>query len=325
MKAIVQNAYGSPDVLMLKDLGMPVVKANEVLVRVNAAALNAGDIFSMRGSPWLARFSVGFPKPKDYIPGWDMAGSVQAVGSTVTQFKPGDEVFASCSSTLAEYVCVAEDMLALKPANSTFEQAAAVPTAALTALQGLRDGGKLKAGQKVLINGASGGVGTFAVQIARALGAEVTGVCSTRNVEMVLSIGADHVFDYSKEDFTKSGQSYDLILDNVASRSFSDLRRALTPQGMIIPNSGHGGMSYVFKAFLLSPFMRQQESPLMAKPNNKDLVVLKELIESGKVKPVIDTTYPLSAAQEAFRYLEEVHARGKVVITMGQDSGNQTA
>lgn len=314
MKAIVQNDYGSPDILALKDVDRPEIMENDVLVRVHATGLNAGDYFSMRGSPWLARFSVGFPKPKNYILGWDMAGRVEAVGKEVTQFTPGDEVYGSCSSALAEYVRVAEDKLAIKPANLTFEQAAAVPTAALTALQGLRDVGKVKPGQKVLINGASGGVGTFAVQIAKALGAEVTGVCSTRNVEMVRSIGADHVIDYTKEDFTKSGQRYDLILDNVASRTFSDLRRALAPQGMIIPNSGHGGMGYVFKAFLLSPFMRQHGSMYLASQNNKDLLVLKELIESGKVTPVIDRTYPLSDTPDAFRYLENEHAKGKVVI-----------
>jgi len=316
MKAIVQNDYGSPNVLKLKDVDKPVIKENDVLVRVHAAALNAGDHFSMRGSPWLVRFTVGFPKPKDYILGWDMAGRVQAVGKNVTRFQPGDEVFASCSGTLAEYACAAEDKLAMKPTNLTFEQAAAVPTAAITALQGLRDAGKVQPGQKVLINGASGGVGTFAVQIAKAFGAEVTGVCSTRNVNMVRSIGADHVIDYTQEDFTQSGRRYDLILDNVANRSFSDLRRALTPQGIIIPNSGHGGMGYVFKAFLLSPFMRQLGSMYLASPNNKDMVVLKELIESGKVTPVIDRTYPLSDTPEAFRYLEEDHARGKVVITV---------
>jgi NADPH:quinone reductase-like Zn-dependent oxidoreductase len=316
MKAIVQNEYGSPDVLELKEVEMPVVKENDVLVRVHAAALNAGDVFSMRGSPWLARFTVGFPKPKNYILGWDMAGSVQEVGNKVTRFQPGDEVFASCSGTLAEYVCVAADKLAMKPTNLTFEQAAAVPTAAITALQGLRDAGKLQPGQKVLINGASGGVGTFAVQIAKAFGAEVTGVCSTRNVDMVRSIGADHVIDYTQEDFTQSGQRYDLILDNVASRSFSDLRRTLTPQGIIIPNSGHGGMGYVFKAYLLSPFMHQQGSPFMSTPNHEDLVVLKELIEAGKVTPVIDRTYSLSETLEAFRYLDEGHARGKVVIIL---------
>jgi NADPH:quinone reductase-like Zn-dependent oxidoreductase len=316
MKAIVQNAYGSPDVLTLKEVEAPTIKENEVLVRVHAAALNAGDYFSLRGSPWLVRFTVGFPKPKDYILGWDMAGRVVAVGDQVTQFRPGEEVFATCNATLAEYVCVAEDKLALKPTNLTFKQAAAVPTAALTALQGLRDVGKVQPGQQVLINGASGGVGTFAVQIAKALGAEVTGVCSTRNLEMVRSLGADHVVDYTQEDFTRSGKRYDLILDNVASRSFSDLRRALTPRGMIIPNSGHGGMGYVIKAFLLSPFMRQQGSMYLASPNNKDLVVLKEFIEAGVLTPVIDKTYPLCDTPEAFRYLEEEHARGKVVITV---------
>ena len=316
MKAIVQNDYGSPNVLKLKEVDKPVIKENDVLVRVYAAALNAGDYFSMRGSPWLARFTVGFPKPKNYILGWDMAGRVQAVGKKVTRFQSGDEVFASCSSTLAEYVCVAEDKLAMKPTNLTFEQAAAVPTAAITALQGLRDAGKVQPGQKVLINGASGGVGTFAVQIAKSFGAEVTGVCSTRNVDMVRSIGADHVIDYTQEDFTQSGQRYDLILDNVANRSFSDLRHALTPQGIIIPNSGHGGMGYVIKAFLLSPFMRQQGRMYLASSNNKDLVVLKELIEADKVTPVIDRIYPLSDTPEAFRYLEESHAQGKVVITV---------
>ena len=316
MKAIVQNDYGSTNVLKLKEVENPVVKENDVLVRVHAAALNAGDVFSMRGSPWLARFSVGFPKPKNYILGWDMAGRVQEVGNKVTRFKPGDEVYGSCSHTLAEYACAAEDKFAMKPANLSFEQAAAVPSAAITALQGLRDEGKLQPGQKVLINGASGGVGTFAVQTAKAFGAEVTGVCSTRNVDMVRSIGADHVVDYTQEDFTQSGQRYDLILDNVANRSFSDLRRALTPQGIIIPNSGHGGMGYVFKAYLLSPFMHQQGSPFMSTPNHEDLVVLKELIEADKITPVIDRTYPLSETPEAIRYLEEDHARGKVVITV---------
>jgi NADPH:quinone reductase-like Zn-dependent oxidoreductase len=215
-------------------------------------------------------------------------------------------------------VCVAEDKLAMKPANLTFEGAAAVPTAALTALQGLRDAGKLQSGQEVLINGASGGVGTFAVQIAKALGAEVAGVCSTRNVDLVRSLGADHVFDYTQKDFTRSGRKYDLILDNVGSRAFSDLRRVLKPQGKIIPNSGHGGMGYVIKAFLLAPFMRQQESPLITSPNRADLLVLKELIETGQVSVVIDRSFPLSDTLEAFRYLEVEHARGKIVITVVQ-------
>jgi NADPH:quinone reductase-like Zn-dependent oxidoreductase len=316
MRAIVQNAYGSPDVLHLKEVANPLPKENEVLVRVHAAALNAGDVFSMRGRPWLARFSVGFPKPKDYILGWDMAGRVEAVGEQVTRFQPGDEVFASCSHTLAEYVSLAEDKTALKPTNLTFAQAAAVPTAAVTALQGLRDAGKVQPGQHVLINGASGGVGTFAVQIAKALSANVTGVCGTRNVDLVRSLGADHVIDYTREDFTQGNRRYDLILDNVASRSFSELRRVLTPQGRIVPNSGHGGMGYVFKAFILSPFTRQVTGMYLASPNGKDLGFLKELIETGKLKPVIDKTYPLQQTPDAFRYLEESHAQGKIVITV---------
>ena len=316
MKAIVQNEYGSPDVYELKEIDKPMVKDDEVLVRVHAAGLNAGDYFAMRGEPYMIRMSVGWPKPKNFIPGWDVAGTVEAVGHNVEQFQPGDEVFGACTGTCAEYVCAGEDKFALKPANLTFEQAAAVPTAAVTALRGLRDAGKVQPGQKVLINGASGGVGTFAVQVAKALGAEVTGVCSTGKVDMVRSIGANHVIDYTQEDFTQSGPRYDLILDNVGNHSFSDLRRALTPLGVIIPNSGHGGMGYVFKAFLLSPFMRQQERPFIATPNSEDLVVLKEMIEAGKITPVIDRTYPLSETPEAFRYLDEGHAQGKVVITM---------
>jgi NADPH:quinone reductase-like Zn-dependent oxidoreductase len=270
----------------------------------------------MRGNPWPIRLTAGFPKPKNYILGWDMAGVVKAAGSSVTQFRPGDEVYASCGSALAEYVSVAEDKLAPKPANLTFEQAAAIPIAAITALKGLRDVGKLQEGQKVLINGASGGVGTFAVQIAKALGAKVTGVCSTRNVDMVRSLGADDVVDYTQKDFTQNGRRYDLILDNVASHSFSDLMRVLTPQGLIVPNSGHSGMGYVFKALLLSPFLRQLGSMYLAVPNGKDLTQLKEWIETGKVKPVIERTYLLREAPEAFRHLEKEHARGKVVITV---------
>ncbi len=320
MKAVVLNAYGSSDILELKEVDKPVVKDDGVLVRVHATAINAGDYFSMRGSPWLVRMSVGFPKPKNYILGWDAAGRIEAVGKKVKGFQPGDEVFGACSHTFAEYVSGDADQFAIKPANLTFEQAAAVPTAALTALQALRDKGKLQPGQKVLINGASGGVGTFAVQIAKSFGAEVTGVCSTRNMDMVRSIGADQVIDYTQEDFTQSGWRYDLLLDNVANRTFSDLKRALTPQGIIIPNSGHGGMGYVFKAYFLSVFMRRLARPFVTSVNNKDLVVLKELIESGKVRPVIDRTYPLSEIREAFRYLDQDHARGKVVITVEHNS-----
>jgi NADPH:quinone reductase-like Zn-dependent oxidoreductase len=320
MKAIVQNEYGSPDVLELKEIDKPVVKDDDVLVRVHAAALHAGDYFAMRGVPYGVRMTAGWPKPKNYVPGYDVAGHVEAVGKNVTRFQPGDEVFGACNGTCAEYACAGEDKFVLKPANLTFEQAAAVPTSALAALRGLRDAGKVQPGQKVLINGASGGVGTFAVQIAKSFGAEVTGVCSTRNVDMVRSIGADHVIDYTQEDFTQSGQRYDLILDNVGNHSFSDCRRVLTPQGTLIPNTGHAGMGYVVKALVLSLFVRQQGRPFVAIPNNEDLVVLKELVESGKVTPVIDRTYPLSETPEAFRYLNEGHARGKVVITVAQNN-----
>jgi NADPH:quinone reductase-like Zn-dependent oxidoreductase len=316
MKAIVQNGYGSSDVFGLKEIDKPVVEENDVLVRVHAASLAAGDYFAMRGKPYLVRFSAGWPKPKDYVPGYDVAGQVEAVGQNVTQFQPGDEVYGDCQGTCAEYVCAGEDKFVPKPANLTFEQAAAVPTSAVAALHGLRDAGKVQPGQKVLINGASGGVGTFAVQIAKALGAEVTGVCSTRNVDMVRSIGADHVIDYTQEDFTVGGPRYDLILDQVANHSFSDSRRALTPKGIYIPNSGHSGLGFIVKAFVLSLFVRQQGAPYIAIPKNQDLVDLKELIEAGKVTPVIDRTYPLSETPEAFGYLDQGHAQGKVVITV---------
>ncbi len=315
MKAIVQNDYGSPDVLKLAEVARPEMKENQVLVRVKAVPINAGDVFAMRGNPWLICLTAGFPKPKNHILGWDIAGVVEAVGSNVTQFHLGDKVYASCGRALAEFVSVPQDKLAPMPDNLTYEQAAAIPTSAFAALKGLRDVGKLQPGQKVLINGASGGVGTFAVQIAKVLGAKVTGVCSTRNVDMVRSLGADDVVDYTRHDFTQNGQGYDLILDNVASHSFSEMMRVLTPQGRIIPNSGHGGMRYVFKAFLLSPFLRQLENMYLAEPNGKDLMQLKEWIESGKIKPVIDRTYPLNETPKAFRYLENEHARGKVVIT----------
>jgi NADPH:quinone reductase-like Zn-dependent oxidoreductase len=316
MKAVVINAYGGPEVLELKEVDRPEVDDNAVRVRVHAAGLNAGDYFSMRGTPWLVRLSVGFPKPKDHILGWDLAGRVEAVGRDVTRFKPGDQVFASVDGALAEFVSAPEDSFAVAPTSLTLEEAAAVPTAALTALHALRDEAKLRPGQQVLVNGASGGVGTFAVQIAKSLGAEVTGVCSSRNVEMVRSIGADHVIDYTKEDFTKSGRGYDLILDNVGSRSFSDYRRALTPGGTHLPNTGHGGMRFVVKAYLLSAVMRQHARPFLSVPNAGDLDAVRGLIEAGKVLPVIDRSYPLRETPEAFRYLEEEHARGKVVITL---------
>ncbi|MGH9385496.1 MAG: NAD(P)-dependent alcohol dehydrogenase [Vicinamibacterales bacterium] len=326
MKAIVQNAYGSPAVLELREIDEPVVKDDGVLVRVHAAALHAGDYFVMRGAPYLVRFVAGWPKPKNYVPGFDLAGHVEAVGKKVTRFRPGDEVFAPCDRACAEYACAAEATVALKPTNLTFEQAAAVPISALAALHGLRDAGKVQPGQKVLINGASGGVGTFAVQIAKALGADVTGVCSTRNVEMVRSLGADHVIDYTREDFARSGKRYDLILDNVANRSFSECRRALTPSGVHIPNSGRAGMGYVIKALVRSAFVRQQGRPFLSTPNHEDLILLKGFVESAKMKPVIDRTYGLSETPEALGYVGEGHVRGKVVIAiLKQEPPTETA
>ena len=317
MKAVVQVGYGSADVLESGEIGRPVAGDDDVLVRVHAASLAAGDYFGMRGMPFPIRMFVGFPKPKkDYVVGADLAGVVAAVGRNVTRFKPGDEVFGECSRACADYACAREDRLVRKPHDLTFEQAAAVPTSALTALQALRDHGKVQPWQKVLINGASGGVGTFAVQIAKALGADVTGVCSTANVDMVRSIGADHVIDYTKEDFTRGAARYDLILDNVASHSFAAYRRVLAPGGRLLPSSGHAGMGYVVKAFLLSLFVRQQGRPFISAPNQADLITLKEMVEAGRVTPVIDRRYPLSETVEAFRYLDQGHARGKVVIVV---------
>ncbi len=316
MKAIVQNAYGSPEVLRLAEVEKPAVKAGEVLVRAHASSINAGDYFSMRGSPWLVRFVVGFPRPKDYILGWDVAGTVEAVGNGVTRLRPGDEVFGAASAAFAEYVSAPEGMVAPKPTNLSFEQAAAVPTAALTALQGLRHTGEVRPGQRILINGASGGVGSFAVQIAKALQAEVTAVCSGRNAELARSLGADHVIDYTGEDFTKGAARYDLILDQVGNHTPSALRRVLTPEGRIQPNSGHGGMGYMLKSAMLSLFMRQHGKLFVADPNREDWDALKQLIEAGKVTPVIDRTYPLSAVPEAMGYAAQGHVRGKVVITI---------
>jgi NADPH:quinone reductase-like Zn-dependent oxidoreductase len=317
MKAVVQVGYGSADVLQFKEIDKPVANDDEVLVRVHAASLAAGDYFGMRGAPFPIRLTIGFPRPKkDHVVGLDVAGHVEAVGRNVTRFRPGDEVFGEARGACAEYACANEGKLALKPRNLTFQQAAAVPTSALAALHGLRDHGKVQPGQKVLINGASGGVGTFAVQIAKVLGADVTGVCSTANVDLVGSIGADHVIDYTKEDFTQGEPRYDLILDNVASHSFADYRRVLEPGGTLMPNSGHAGMGYVFKAFLLPLFVRQQERPFVSTPNQGDLITLGELVEAGRVTPVIDRTYPLSETAAAFRYLDQGHARGKVVIVV---------
>jgi NADPH:quinone reductase-like Zn-dependent oxidoreductase len=322
MKAIIYTKYGSPDVLELQEIEKPTPKDDEVLVKIHAAAANPADWHLMRAEPFLARLENGLLKPKHTRLGADVAGRVEAVGRNARQFRVGDEVFGELSlnrlGSFAEYVCVHEEFLALKPANLSFEAAAAVPLAAFTALQGLRDKGRIKSGQKVLINGASGGVGTFAVQIAKAFGTEVTGVCSTRNLELVRSIGADHAIDYTKEDFTKNGQRYDLIFDAVGNRSVADFKRALKPNG-ICAVAGFTSLPLLFQAMFLGPLISMTGSKnigLMAtaKANKKDLLFIKELLEAGKVKPVIDRTYPLSEVPEAIRYLEEGHARGKVVI-----------
>jgi NADPH:quinone reductase-like Zn-dependent oxidoreductase len=317
MQAIVQTAYGSADVLDLRQIDRPAVGDSDILVSVVAASVHAGDFFVMKGVPYIARLSAGWPRPRGYVPGHDVSGVVEAVGASVTRFNPGDEVFGECGGgACAEYVSAADDRFVHKPPRLTFEQAAAVPVSALAALQGLRDSGEVKPGHKVLINGASGGVGTFAVQVAKALGAEVTGVCSSRNAEMVRSIGADHVIDYTREDFTRTVKRYDRILDNVGNRSFSDCRRALTPEGVLIPNSGHAGIGYLIRAFVRSLFMRQQGRPFLSTPNQADLLALKELIESGKLTPVIGRTYPLSETAQALEYVGKGHARGKVVISV---------
>jgi NADPH:quinone reductase-like Zn-dependent oxidoreductase len=323
MKAIVQDHYGSPDVLELREIDKPEVGDDEVLVRVHAASVHVGDWVVMHGVPLVMRMATGLRKPKNAVPGTDVAGTVEAVGKDVQRLRPGDEVFGWCTGAFAEYACAREDHFVPKPANLTFEQAAAVGVSASTALQLLRDQGKVQPGQKVLINGASGGVGTFAVQIAKAFGAEVTGVCSAGKVEMVRSIGADHVIDYTKEDFTKGGPRYDFILDNVGNHSPSDTRRALTPNGTLQPNGGGhsgGAMGPVIKALVASLFVRQQRRPSVKFQNHADLVALKDLIEAGKVTPVIDGTYPLRETPKAIGHVGEGHARGTVVITMPQPS-----
>ncbi len=325
MKAIVCTKYGPPEVLQLKEVEKPAPNDGEVLVKIHAASANPADYHRMRGGlarlvGWLLRI------PQNPRLGTDVAGRVEAVGNNVTQFKPGDEVFGACGGSFAEYAIVRENRLALKPANTSFEAAAAVPVAAITALQGLRDKGKIQSGQKVLVNGASGGVGTFAVQIAKSYGTEVIGVCSTRNLDMVRSIGADHVIDYTQEDFTKNGQRYDLIYDAVGNRSVSDYRRALNPGGTCVI-AGFSTLPRLFEHVVLGPLsskIGKKKVGLMgiAKINQKDLVFLKELLEARKVVPVIDRRYPLSETAEAIRYLEEGHARGKVVITL--ESNNKT-
>ena len=328
MKAIVYHEFGSPDVLRLEEIEKPVPLDKQLLIRVRAASVNPLDWHYMEGTPYLGRLvEFGFLKPKVSRLGVDYAGTVEAVGKDVTQFKPGDEVYGNRFGAFAEYVVASEKALALKPTNLTFEQAASVPVAAVTALQALRDKGHVQPGQKVLINGASGGVGTFAVQIAKSFGAEVTGVCSGRNAEMVRSIGADHVIDYTKEDFTKSAQRYDLILDNVGNHSLLECRGVLNPGGIDVliggggVNDGRwtGPLVGVLKMLALKRFVTQEMSMMLAEMNNKDLTILADLIQTGKVKPVIDRTYTLSQLPEALGYLEEGHARGKVVITVGDN------
>ena len=321
MKAIVQLRYGSPDVLRLEEIAKPVVKDDEVLVRVRAAAVNIGDWHLLRGVPYIMRLVFGLTGPRRRTPGLDIAGEVEAVGGNVKQFRPGDEVFGWCKGAFAEYACTAENNLLPKPANLTLEQSAAVGDSAFTALAAVRDQGKVQPGQRALINGASGGVGTFAVQIAKSFGANVTGVCSTRNVDMVRSIGADQVIDYTTEDFTRSVARYDVMLDLVGNHSLADCRRALTPRGtyVIVGVKDMGrwfGLGRQFKALLLSPFIGQRMRVFVARHTKEDLAVLKELVEAGKVAPVIERRYALSDVPNALRHQGEGHAHGKIVIVV---------
>ncbi|HEX3052066.1 MAG TPA: NAD(P)-dependent alcohol dehydrogenase [Aggregatilineaceae bacterium] len=320
MQAIVQTQYGSPEVLHLQEVEKPSPQEHEVLVKIHAAAANPADWHMIRGKPFFIRFTAGFPKPKHPIPGFDFAGIIEAVGSGVTQFKPGDEVFGEVSNgAFADYVCATPDQIVLKPANVSFEQAAAAPMVGFTAIQGLRDTGRIQSGQKVLINGASGGIGTFAVQYAKSVGAQVTGVCSTRNLDLVRSIGADHVVDYTQDDFTKT--TYDLIFDTVGNRSAAHYKRALNPNGRCVV-AGFTTMPHMlFQIMVLGSLLSATGSRKIggmgvARPNQQDLLLIKDLLEAGKVVPVIDKTYPLSQTAAAIRHLETGHARGKVIITM---------
>ena len=318
MKAIVYSQYGSPDVLQYEEIERPTAGDDQILIRIRAAAANPLDYRLMRGGPLIFRILLHQPKVKR--PGRDVAGQVEAVGRNVTRFKPGDEVFGVCRGSFAEYACASESRLAKKPGNVSFEQAASVPIAALTALQSLRDYGKVRPGEKVLINGAAGGVGTFAVQIAKSLGAHVTGVCSTRNLELVRSIGADQVIDYTQEDFTAGGDRYDVILDCIANHPLSAYRRVMNSKGRCVIAGGPKEMRVFLKrtleALVLSPIGSRKFVPMMARIRIEDLNVVGELMGTGKVTPVIDRCYRLSEAAEAIRYLEAGHARGKVVISL---------
>ena len=320
MKAIVYRRYGSPDVLRLEEVPTPIPKDGEVLVRVHAASVNPLDWHLLRGKPYIVRPTSGWRKPKRNIPGVDVAGVVEAVGRDVTLVKPGDEVFGEKSRACAEYVCGPEKLFVHKPANMTLEQAAALPVGAITALQALREKGRLQPGQRVLINGASGGVGTFAVQLGKHLGGEVTGVCSTVNVDMVRSLGADHVIDYTREDFTRVGRTYDLIVDNVGNRSLLAMRHALAPNGTAVlvgASKGDwvGPVARMLAASQLSRFGSRRFVGMLTDIERDDLLYLRELAEAGKISPVIDRRYPLSEVPEAIRYLETMRARGKVIIT----------
>ena len=322
MKAIVQHSYGTADVLQLEDIEKPAINDDEVLIRVRAAAVNHADWVYTTGRPMIARLAFGLRAPKSIVRGRDVAGQVEAVGKNVTAFRPGDEVYGEIDAgSFAEYTTAPATLLARKPANLTFEQAAAVPLAASTALQGLRDVGELKPGQSVLINGASGGVGSYAIQLATAFGAEVTGVCSARNTDQVRSLGADHVIDYTREDFTTGGQRYDLIFDSIGNHSLTRLRRALTRRGTLVLSSGTGGrilgpMGRVLAALALSPFVSQNLRVHSVTRNADNLDVLRELIESGRITPTIERTYPLSEVPEAIRYFADEHARGKIAVTV---------
>ena len=319
MKAMVQDKYGSAEVLKARDIEKPQIRNDEILVRVHAASVHVGDWILMTGSPFVMRFATGLRKPKNPVPGTDVAGTVEAVGKDAQRLRPGDEVFGWSAGAFAEYASASEDQFITKPANLTFEQAAAVGVSATTALQLLRDNGKVQPGQKVLINGASGGVGTFAVQIAKAFGAEVTGVCSTKNVELVRSIGADHVIDYTRDDFTTGERRYDLILDNVGNHSMARTRRALTPGGTLISNGGGhtgGKLGRTIRTMLVSMFVRQQASPTVKTQNHDDLVALKELVEAGTITPVIDSTYSLSETPRAIGRVASGRARGTIVVSI---------
>ncbi|MFC8427920.1 NAD(P)-dependent alcohol dehydrogenase [Streptomyces sp. NPDC057253] len=329
MKAVVQDRYGSVDTLELREVEQPVPGAGEVLVRVHAASVNAYDWHYLHGDPKIARLFFGARSPKVRIRGRDFAGRVEAVGAEVKGLHPGDEVYGEADGTFAEFVCAKDTETALKPAGLTFEQAAAMPLAANTALIGLRDVAGLRSGQSVLVNGASGGVGTFAVQLAKAYGAEVTGVCGARNVELVGSLGADDVVDYSREDFARAGRRYDVVLDLVGNRSLADLRRATTPSGTVVLSGGGvfeggsllGPVWLTARARLLSPFVRQRVLSLPAKASKENLAVLRELTDAGKIAPAVERTYPLSEAAEAIRHLEVEHARAKIVVTVRETGG----